>query len=353
MFKTTLMNRIQNNCHIVDAKAADHYTLCVYLLKMKEYYRWDQGLALTDKLNKEAVNHWIIERETLWESVEDQDLSDLTIENNPFDPWDVANINQALAKYNLVYSAGLGTYASPHFVLADCLECQQKSDYTLYLLGKEYARELVAPPAMSLDQSIFIRTESVRRTVWERLEEWQFHSGHPIVDSIMAGYQTVDIEQVLDDLTQQMIQIMIAHEQGEIKVGHVIGKDWQSLVFELPRSQASFMVRAIRDNWADCLSTLPYLIRQQQWQGLDLYFAYWSGMRKVLFPDLLEAYWHWQKNQDICLLEQTITKGQQHWQQVATNVLALEAETLEQKIGLIEGYVNQQILKAIDFCHQN
>ena len=34
-----LIQTVQRNCHIADARHAGDYTLCVYLLKMREFYR--------------------------------------------------------------------------------------------------------------------------------------------------------------------------------------------------------------------------------------------------------------------------------------------------------------------------
>jgi hypothetical protein len=42
----TLVQAVQTNCHIADARHAADLTLCTYLLQMREFYRWEQGLPL-------------------------------------------------------------------------------------------------------------------------------------------------------------------------------------------------------------------------------------------------------------------------------------------------------------------
>ena len=37
-----LSDTVQLNCHISDARHAGNYTLCIYLLKMREFYRWEK-----------------------------------------------------------------------------------------------------------------------------------------------------------------------------------------------------------------------------------------------------------------------------------------------------------------------
>ena len=46
---------VQHNCHIADALYAGDYTLCVYLLKMREMYRWEQGIDFNKMLTTDDV----------------------------------------------------------------------------------------------------------------------------------------------------------------------------------------------------------------------------------------------------------------------------------------------------------
>ena len=64
-----LCETVQKNCNISDACHAANYTLCVYLLKMREYFRWENGYSYNDVLPKEDVGNWVQERENLWESL--------------------------------------------------------------------------------------------------------------------------------------------------------------------------------------------------------------------------------------------------------------------------------------------
>ncbi len=43
-----LISQVQHNCDISDANHAGNYTLCIYLLKMREYYRWIHALDFSD-----------------------------------------------------------------------------------------------------------------------------------------------------------------------------------------------------------------------------------------------------------------------------------------------------------------
>jgi len=159
-----LSDKVQHNCHISDARHAGNYTLCVYLLKMREFYRWEQRYAFSEKLSTDAIGNWLSRREALWDTLEDEDYHPLSIAAAEHDPFDSAAINQQLLAQNLVYSAGYGVKDKPHFFLAELEKKQQVNDYTIYISGKELARDLTSPPAMSQHKTIYIRRESFKRS---------------------------------------------------------------------------------------------------------------------------------------------------------------------------------------------
>jgi hypothetical protein len=47
---------VQKNCHISDAQYAGDYTLCIFLLKMREFYRWENQIlsAVPCRVQKSA-----------------------------------------------------------------------------------------------------------------------------------------------------------------------------------------------------------------------------------------------------------------------------------------------------------
>src|SRR4030067_1013393 len=104
-----LASVVQRNCDISDARHAGDYGMCTFLLKMREYYRWENELPFARSPPRGEVGGVV------------------------------------------------GGRAGPTTRLSSC----------------EYARELAAPPAMLQGRTIFVRLESVRRYLWEKIEEWQ------------------------------------------------------------------------------------------------------------------------------------------------------------------------------------
>ena len=317
-----LNDTVQHNCHIADASHAGDYTLCIYLLKMRELYRWENEAGFSKVLGNEQVGGWLRQREDLWEKLEHNDFKNLSINDLEFLPFDSNEINSSLKEHNLVYSGGLGINNRPHFFLAELEIYEHHSDYDLYIVGKEYARDMAAPPAMSVNNSIYIRKESFRRLLWEKLETWRWNRPNNALGRAFACYDCEsNLEQALSEMCDCEIKSVIQHEQGEIKAGKLLGPKWEELLYELPHSKLSLYLRALRDMLADHLTTLPALLEQQQSPSIHFYFGNLTNLRKDLAPQLMQAYQHWLETGSFKPLESIIQQGQKHWIKVCDDVL--------------------------------
>jgi len=336
----TLSSNVQLNCHISDARHAGNYTLCVYLLKMREFYRWEHQHSFSDKLSKDHIGDWLTAREELWQEIEDDDYHSITIADKTYDPFDSVNINQYLLPSNLIYSGGYGIKDKPHFFLAELEKKEQINDYTIYISGKEYARDLTSPPAMSHDKTIYIRRESFKRLIWERTDEWRWNKPENAMARAIRCYNfDDDMEKALTDMTNNELDAAILHEVGEIQAGENL-KGWHQMMADITFSQAEIMARAVRDHYADTLHTLPTLIKNNNQASIHFYFANLSQMRKHIFPSLMDAYDRWCENKNIKTIEQTITMAVEHWQTIAQQMLVLHQQNTKQCSVRIENLIN-------------
>ncbi|MCG6885805.1 MAG: hypothetical protein LJE74_01190 [Proteobacteria bacterium] len=319
-----LCQTVQQNCHIADARYAADYTLCIYLLKMREFYRWEHNLPFSSALDNEAVGIWLRSRETHWEDLETVEFSPLTIETQNFNPFDTDDINQALEPHGLVYSGGLGLKSKPHFFLGKLHNRHEVDGYTVYISDNEFARDLAAPPAMTLDRTIFVRRESLKRLVWEKLEEWRWNRPENAMARAIAHYDfAANLDTALDAMTENELNSALLHEIGEVEAGHYLGEEWEQMLAELPHSKTEIMLRALRDHLADAISTLPRLLEQEHTPSLHFYFANLSSMRKHLYPSLHKAYQQWHESKDVRPLQNQVNRGRDHWQSMADNALEL------------------------------
>lgn len=334
---SSLRNTVQRNCHISDALHARNYTLCTYLLKMREFYRWEKGFPFDVSLPKDDLGDWITEREALWERLEIDRFEPLRLDQNEIDPFETSAINQELTAQGLVYSGGYGGYAAPHFFLADLLRAERREGLPVLIAGREHARDMAAPPAMLLDGTLFIRRESMRRMLWEKIEEWRWKQHQDAMARAMALYDfDTDFEQALEQMTDNEVESALLHEIGEWRAEALLGEDWPALLLAVSGSRGEIVARAVRDHLADCISTLPTLLEQENAAGLHFYFANFKGMRRELFPELSEAYQRWVEGDRLQGLRAMVLQGAERWAKTAMHVLQLHRENPEscaEKIG--------------------
>jgi hypothetical protein len=335
-----LTQLVQRNCHISDAKHAGSYTLCIYLLKMREYYRWETAQTFSNTLSTDDIGEWLTTREGLWEDLEKEDYMPIETGSNSYDPFDSNGINKELLKHGLVYSGGIGHKAKPHFFLAKLEREEKLNGYQILVSSDEYARDLTSPPAMSQGKTIYIRRESFKRMIWEKIETWQWNKPENAMARALQYYNfDKDIEGALEAMTNNELESTILHEIGEIKAGEQLS-GWGEMMSEIPFTQAEIMARAVRDHLADALSTLPALLEQNNEASIHFYFANLTNMRKHIFPSLESAYQHWIKSRNTNELRSTINKSKVHWSNIASKMLSLHNSHKNQCGSHIEALIN-------------
>lgn len=318
-----LQQAVQHNCHISDALYARNYSLCIYLLKMREFYRWEQGFSFRAPLPKGPLGKWLSHREQLWETLEEDDYQPLPLTDEAHGPFDSSAINARLTGKGLVYSGGYcGT--KPHFFLAELEKQVEEEGATVYVAGRELAREITAPPALSLGDTIFLRRESLSRMIWEKLEEWGWQDPNRAI-ARASGYYGFDrdFDLALERMTDDELDTLLEHELGEVMLGRELGPEWEAMLATLPRSRAEYLLGAIRDHLVDCRRTLPWLLQQGRDAALHFYMANFTSMRKEIFPALTMAYQAWLDGDHGKLLRETIKRGAEHWQRQAEKALAI------------------------------
>lgn len=340
-----LCETVQKNCDISDAHHAANYTLCVYLLKMREYYRWENGFSYNDVLPKEDVGNWVQERERLWEEIENQTFLPLEIDGKEYDPFDTENINKALAPKGYVYSGGIGVRAAPHFFLAKLEEKEVYNDFTMYVSADECARDLTAPPAMTQGKNVFIRREALRRYLWEKFTEWQWHKFENAMSRALSFYDfESDIDQALEQMTDNELEAVALHEIGEFIASQELGEHWREMIINLPRSRAEFLARSVKDLLADCLVTLPGLIENYNPASLHFYAANLVATRKELFPSFHTAYQVWVETENLQPLKSLVAQGTQHWSKLAKEMLSLYQKDEIIDLEKLEALVQKSVL---------
>ncbi|MCP5142896.1 MAG: hypothetical protein H6980_11145 [Gammaproteobacteria bacterium] len=315
---------VQRNCDIADARHGADYSMCIYLMKMREYFRWEKGYAFDARLPKEEVGPWLAEREQRWAEIEELEYQHLPLAGGTAAPFDATAVNVEIVPTGYVYSAGLGIHAAEHFFLAELERRETHGDFTIHVAGRELARDLTSPPAMSQGRDIYLRRESFQRMLWERVETWRWNKPDNAMGRAIAAYPfDDDVEAALNAMTEVELDAALQHEIGEIRAGELLGNAaWHEMLMQLSSTPAELMARGIRDHLADALVTLPRLLDGGNAASFHFYIGNLTNMRKHLFPSMGTAYNDWLVDHDDKPLRALIDRAQGHWQQLAAKLLA-------------------------------
>jgi hypothetical protein len=333
-----LQRRVQHNCDLADAQHAGDYTLCTYLLRMREHYRWEQGLPAAARIPKDALSNWLSEREAQFEALEQSDWMPLHVAGQEFDAFDVDAINAALKDHGLYYGAGYGRGCRPLFFLAELLDAEGEGETCVRICGRELARDLPAPVAMQQNGRIIVRRYALRQWLWEKFEEWDWRKrDNPLARAFRGAGFDRDPELALERFTERVLPQVVAHEQGERLAGEQLGSRWAEVLSGLGHSRAEILLRALRDHLADSLTTLPRLfadlarapsLESDAARSVHFYFANLTGMRKALWPGLRAAYDHWVETGTVESLRAEGEAAAARWMALAQTVLEVAGEEM-------------------------
>lgn len=310
------IDAVQRNCDVADARHARDAALCTYLLAMREQFRWEHELPLTAAPPRAELGRWMTEREVLWEDLESSAFAPIPVEGERYDPFDTGGVNRALVPQGFVYGAGLGRLGRPHFFLGELERTESRHGLTVLVSGCEYARDIVPLPGALQGDTVYVRRDALRRLLWDRIELWESRRyAGPLASALeafgWAGGRDAAFERVVEAALEQVI----LHEVGERFAANALGPGWEGMLAGLRDPRAEAIARAVRDNLADCLSTLRVLADRGEPGPLHLYLALFEGMRRELFPRLAGA---------ACTAEAVgaaAEAGVEHWTRVGRLIL--------------------------------
>ena len=320
---------VQNNCAISDARFSREYSLCIYLLRLREFYRWKNEIPFGDPINQQALGDWVSETEAHWDTIEESEYQPLPIGENRYDPFDTSNINNHLQSSGLIYSAGLGRLGQPHFVLARQVSKSVTSQHTCIECDEELARDTITLPAMAQNKTIYIRHESFRQLIWQMIDEWNLHKSPGPMARLVEHYGIYKNGRLTDTIgaaSRELSNLLVHHETGEIAAGDILGPGFSEMTCAFHGKPGEMQIRAVRDLLADSLSTWPMIVSNDHQQSIP-YVDFWltslNGYREKIFnlstPD--QSLFSQDDNTRLNALNNMIDTQQKRWQNTAMSLL--------------------------------
>ena len=324
--RRSLVAAVQRNCDIADAAHATDLPLCIFLLQMRELYRWQQGLGFDAALDGDALGRWLAAREAHWAALEGQPFEPLPLGGPWLDPFDLAAIDEHLAGSGLVYGAGLIGPGRPAFFIAEQHPATASvPGLAVRHCGRELARGLLAPPAVLQGKTVVLRRESLARWLWERYEAFSLRRHDGPFAEVARAFGLTDsaaFVQSLPRLVDTLSGGLLLHEQGEHQAAAWLEPGWAALRLALRQPRPAQQLRAVRDHIADLTVTLPTLLGRGDALPLHFWFSHYEGWRQTLFPGLAEAYAAWRAGDEGALPE-ACERGAGHFRALALDLLRL------------------------------
>ncbi len=331
--RAALAAAVQRNCDRADAAHAQELSLCVYLLQMREFFRWERALPLGDAPDRAEVGRWIAAREARWDALDaaahagHAGFEPLPLSGG-IDPFDESAANEALAPLGLAYGAGLGFMRRPEFVLGEIRSIERRDGATIVVLGQELARGMNPPLAASRGDRVLVRGDVLRRWLATRLELWSQRPRAGEAAGALAEPWRFEGEPgaALERIAVAETGTLILHELGERRAGALLGPQWEAMLTALDDRRAEIVARALRDLIADCESTLPALLARAEHVSLHFWFANLEGMRGLLGGALRAGYRAWcdagAAPADAPALAAIVRDQREHWLGEARRLLA-------------------------------
>lgn len=291
-----IREQVLQNCAISDAHHAGLYSICGLALRLRDLYKWEMGLDPWEERESSELLEWIGEKEEEWESLAEKGFQDITIHGKALDPLDLTGINSFLEPKGLLYGAGYVQSLKPTFFLAVLEEKRKENGHNIYLLGKEFARDLMTLPALSQDNNVFLRRESAMLFLWDKILFLK-KSGRQALNLALESYgvdekEPDSLRQNLGRVSRAELETYLYHEIGEMEDTIFDRQIWREIVSTFPFSPIELLSRSLKDLIADTnpQGRLMHIVGGQKTASLAFYVAFLDGMRKELFPEIFDAF---------------------------------------------------------------
>ena len=348
-----IIEDIQHNCNISDARDHGIFPMCTMVLKLRNLYKWEHGIEPWQEPESAELLDWIEAKENYWKTIEKEPFRHLGINGRKYLPDEIDEINFDLRDKQLVYGAGYGRSMKAVFFLADKIEQRTVAGCPVLILGKERAREMASPFAMAQDGVIFIRKESLRFFLWDHIQELRsscrnaFRHALGIYGLLQDGrLDQLKFKDTLDTIVEGELDLFIYHEVGELLQTTLDSSTLQTIVGRFPGSVYELVCRAIKDILADTHpeGLLSHVIRKKRETSLSFYVGFLDGLRKELFPEIFDAWQQFLQDRDWQGIEQARSVCRDNSLQYAEKIKAISQKIAYVSDEHVRELFNRQVI---------
>lgn len=310
-----IADQVRKNCDISDAHHAGLFSICGLALRLRDLYKWENKLPPWVEKDSSEILDWIDDREQRWDKLIDGDYKPLSISGRLYDPFDTEGINVLLEAGGLFYGAGYARGLKPTFFLTRIDEIKRVNGHTVYLLGRELARDLLTLPALTQDSCVLLRQEAARLFLWDSMFYIKKSGRKALAFALencgLKNQDTGSLQRNLAKIFAAQKETYIYHEVGELRDTVFDGDLWREVIAAFPRTPVELLARSVKDLLADTNEhgTLNYIIRERKQAALGFYVAFFDGLAKEIFPELRASFEEFARTLNWQVIEKAVTTG--------------------------------------------
>jgi hypothetical protein len=352
-----ILRDIQHNCNISDARDHGIYSMCTMVLKLRNLYKWECGVEPWQEAEPADLLGWIDGKEKYWQTIAEQPYREIKLNGSFYPPEDLQTINNAVGSMGLVYGCGYGRSMKAIFFVAEKLEELEISGCRVLILGKELAKEMASPFAMTQEGIIYIRRESLRYFLWDQIQELRSSCRtsfrHALqLHGVLGENGQLDqklLKQKISTIVDEEMDLFIYHEIGELLQKTLDSATLQKIITTFPASVIELVCRSIKDILADTHphGLLVHLIRDKRATSFSFYVGFLDGLRKMLFPEIFEAFNTFLQNGDWLAVEQAREQCRKRNLELAGRIKTIAAEIGVKPDDVVRETFESQIVKPL------
>ncbi|MBW1841924.1 MAG: hypothetical protein JRI75_09045, partial [Deltaproteobacteria bacterium] len=77
--REALAGQVIQNCHISDSQYAGVYSICGLALRLRDLFKWENGLDPWIEKDSSEVLEWLGDKEEAWDTLTERDLNKIEI----------------------------------------------------------------------------------------------------------------------------------------------------------------------------------------------------------------------------------------------------------------------------------
>jgi len=323
---------IKFNCDVSDARYWGYFSICGLLLRYRDLYRSEKRIKPWADIDRQDIGAWIENKEKHWPDLENADFRDLVVNGKTFNIFDTEGINDSIREHGLIYGAGYGMYMKPTFFLAQLRSTRTISGLTVWTSGTEYVRDLFTSPGMLQGRNVFLRLEPLMVLLLYKFSELNIRR-ITTLEAAFAQYgfdqkQIIDetFEKRLWELTERYAEILLYHEVAEFQEDI---PEWKEILTLAGDRKAEHFLRAVKDLIADTSDYGPYkrIIETQDHAALSLTISLMEGYRRVIYPEIQNAYLQFSQSGDWSVMEEARKAGYDKFRRRRDGIVDLYRES--------------------------